>query len=136
CPPVIFEAGGRRQLIVWHPEALSSLDPETGKVYWSEKYPAIKANMTIPTPRKEGDRLFVTSFYGGSMMFRLDPEKPGAKLLWKKRGRSERPEDTVGLHAVMCTPVLKDGYIYGVCSYGELRCLKADTGERVWKDLT
>ena len=35
CPPVIFEAGGRRQLIVWHPESLNSLDPETGKVVWS-----------------------------------------------------------------------------------------------------
>ena len=35
----------------------------------------------------------------------------------------------------MCTPWLEDGYIYGVCSYGQLRCLKADTGERVWEDL-
>ena len=30
-------------------------------------------------------------------------------------------------------PFLEDGYIYGVCSYGQLRCLKADTGERVWE---
>ncbi len=28
---------------------------------------------------------------------------------------------------------MQDGYIYGVCSYGQLRCLKADTGERVWE---
>ena len=35
----------------------------------------------------------------------------------------------------MPTPVFKDGYIYGVDSYGELRCLKADTGERVWTAL-
>jgi outer membrane protein assembly factor BamB len=26
----------------------------------------------------------------------------------------------------------KDGYIYGVCSYGELRCLELDTGKRIW----
>ena len=32
----------------------------------------------------------------------------------------------------MNTPIVKDGYIYGVCSYGELRCLQADTGARVW----
>ena len=31
--------------------------------------------------------------------------------------------------------VFKDGYIYGVCSYGQLRCLKASTGERVWETL-
>ena len=35
CPPVIFTAGGKRQLIVWHPESVNSLDPETGKTYWS-----------------------------------------------------------------------------------------------------
>ena len=33
--PVIYEAGGKRQLILWHPEAANSLNPETGEVYWS-----------------------------------------------------------------------------------------------------
>jgi outer membrane protein assembly factor BamB len=33
----------------------------------------------------------------------------------------------------MSTPFLEDGYIYGVCSYGQLRCMKAETGERVWE---
>jgi outer membrane protein assembly factor BamB len=33
----------------------------------------------------------------------------------------------------MPTPFLEDGHIYGVCSYGQLRCLKAETGERVWE---
>ena len=36
--PVIFESGGVRQLIVWHPEALSSLDPVTGEVYWEQPF--------------------------------------------------------------------------------------------------
>ena len=29
------------------------------------------------------------------------------------------------------TPFLDQGYIYGVCSYGQFRCLKAATGERL-----
>ena len=33
------------------------------------------------------------------------------------------------------TPWLIGDYVYGVDSYGELRCLKADTGERVWESL-
>src|SRR4029077_7565955 len=36
---------------------------------------------------------------------------------------------------VMSTPVFKGDYIYGVCSYGELRCIEASTGKRVWKTL-
>src|SRR5262249_12627882 len=35
-PPTLIEAGGRRQLLIWHSEALNSLDPETGAVYWSQ----------------------------------------------------------------------------------------------------
>jgi outer membrane protein assembly factor BamB len=129
-PPMIYEAGGRRQLIVWHPEALNSLDPETGKTYWTQPFSA-RAGMTIATPRKLGDRLLVSCFYNGSLMMRLDPNRPAATLLWRGRSNSERNTD--GLHAVMCTPWLEGGYIYGVCSYGQLRCLKADTGERVWE---
>ncbi len=132
CPPMIYEAAGRRQLIIWHPESVNSLDPETGKMYWSQPF-GVKAGLTIPTPRKMGDLLFVTSFYNGPMMLRLDPNKPAATVLWRGKSNSERKTD--GLHAIMCTPFLEDGYIYGVCSYGQLRCLNAESGERVWESL-
>jgi outer membrane protein assembly factor BamB len=128
--PMICEAGGKRQLILWHPEAANSLDPETGKVYWTEPFQA-RSGMTIATPRKLGDQLFFTSFYNGALMLRLDAAKPAAASVWRTAKMSEK--DTTHLNAVMCTPFLEDGYIYGVCSYGQLRCLKAETGERVWE---
>lgn len=134
CPPVIVEAGGKRQLIIWHPESVNALDPETGQRYWSQRFP-VKAGLTVPTPRQAGDRLFVTSFYNGSMMLKLDADKPAAALMWKGKGRGEMPNKTDGLHSIMPTPFLRAGFIYGVCSFGELRCLKADTGERVWMTL-
>src|SRR5207245_6968977 len=58
--PMIFEAGSKRQLIVWHPEAANSLDPETGKLYWSETFKA-RSGMSIATPRKLNDLLLFTS---------------------------------------------------------------------------
>jgi outer membrane protein assembly factor BamB len=134
CPPMIYEAGGTRQLIIWHPEAVASLEPETGKVFWSQPF-RVKADITIATPRKLGDLLFVSAFYSGSMMLALDPLQPTAKVLWKRKGASELPGRTDGLHSLMCTPFLKDGYIYGICSYGHLRCLEADTGKRLWESL-
>jgi outer membrane protein assembly factor BamB len=134
CPPVIFEAGGKRQLIIWHPEAVNGLDPETGQVYWTQPF-QVKANLTFPTPRRDGDRLFVTSFYNGSLMLRLDPDRPAASVIWKGKSSSEQPTKTDGLHSIIPTPIFKGDWIYGVCSYGQLRCLKADTGERVWETL-
>jgi outer membrane protein assembly factor BamB len=133
-PPMIYEAGGKRQLIVWLDASVNGLDPETGKPYWSQpyadgkpRYPAV----SIATPRKAGSDLFVTSFYHGGLMLRLADDKPAAKELW--RSKANDIEKSEGLHALMTTPVLKDGYVYGVCGLGELRCLKADTGERVWE---
>lgn len=128
--PVIFEAGGCRQLIVWHPAAVSSLDPETGKVYWEEPFP-VREGLTVATPRRDGDLLFVSAFYDGSLMLKLDREKPRASVVWKRKGRSERQTDA--LHCLINTPVLEGGHIYGICSYGAFRCLKADTGDRVWE---
>jgi outer membrane protein assembly factor BamB len=134
-PPVIVETGGTRQLLVWHPTAVNSLDPATGKVYWSQRFPprgSLKAGMSIAMPRFADDLLLVTAFYNGSLMLKLDPKQPKETVRWQLGGRGETPDKTKALHAVMATPFLKDGYIYGVCSYGELRCLKADTGERLW----
>ena len=37
---------------------------------------------------------------------------------------------------MISTPVLAGDSIYGVDSYGQLRCLDAATGDRVWEDQT
>lgn len=133
CPPMVWEAGGARQLIIWHPESLNSLDPETGKVYWSEPF-MVKAGLTVPTPRKVDDFLFVSSFYNGSMLMRLAKDKPAATQVWRAPTTvSERK--TEGLHSIISTPFIENGYVYGVCSYGQFRCLKLATGERLWETL-
>ena len=36
CPPCLIEAGGVQQLLIWHPEAVASLNPTNGEPYWSE----------------------------------------------------------------------------------------------------
>ena len=134
CPPIIIEAGGTRQLIIWTPEEVASLNPKDGDVYWKEEFP-LKAGLAIPTPihDKERNLLFITSFYNGPIMFDLDPKKPAAKVRWRGTSQSELRTDK--LHAIMCTPQFWEGHIYGVCSYGQLRCLKADDGSRLWETL-
>ncbi len=134
APPMIYEIGGKRQLIVWHPESVNSLDPVTGMLIWTQAYgelKSVKAGMTIPTPRQVGDQLYFTNFYNGSLLLNTHGDKQ-PDIAWRVKGRSELPEDTEGLHCVMSTPFIKGGHIYGVCSYGELRCIDLKTGKRVW----
>ncbi len=129
--PVIYEAGGVRQLIVWHPTAVSSLNPETGETYWTEPW-EVPSAMTVATPVRNGNQLFFTQFYGGSMMLRLATDRPAAERVWQVNGTSEMAAETRALHSLITTPIFEDDYIYGVDSYGELRGLDARTGERLW----
>jgi outer membrane protein assembly factor BamB len=136
CPPMIATFGDKRQVIIWHPEAVTALDPATGKTLWSHDW-HIRANLTIPSPRQVGDRLFLTSFYNGCKMLQIDGKGDTftVKQLYRSNGRGEMPNQTDKLHSIMPTPVIKDDHIYGVCSYGELRCLRLEDGKRVWSDL-
>jgi hypothetical protein len=53
------------------------------------------------------------------------------EVVWRSPKVSEK--DTTALHSIMPTPFIMDGHIYGVCSYGQFRCLDAKTGERIWE---
>jgi outer membrane protein assembly factor BamB len=128
--PIIITAGGTRQLIIWYPGAVASLDPATGKQYWEQPY-KVGASMTVPTPVQQGSLLFLTNFYDGPLMLELDEKKPAARVLWK--GKSDNEIQTDGLHSVIATPVIMGDHIYGLCSYGQFRCLLARTGQRIWE---
>lgn len=67
-------------------------------------------------------------------MLKLRQDELAVDEVWRRRGTSERKTD--GLHAMITTPCLDGDYVYGADSYGELRCLEAATGKRVWEDLT
>jgi outer membrane protein assembly factor BamB len=124
CPPTIIDAGGKRQLIIWHSEAINSLDPETGEKYWSVPL-APDYGMAIAAPRKSGDYLFAGGIGWKGVALKLSPDKPGAEEVW--RGARDK-----GVFPVNSTPILDGDFIYGVDQPGPLRCVKLSTGERLW----
>ncbi len=124
-PPTIIESAGVRQLIVWHPESINSLNPKTGEVYWSVKQET-KNGTSIMAPRALDNQLFIGAWMGKGQLLQLDTMKPGAKTIWKGNRDSS-------VYPVNGTPFLEDGHIYGVCSNGELRCVDMKDGERKWE---
>ena len=132
-PPVIFAFGEKRQLIIWHSKALLGLNPDTGERLWRVPFEA-KAALTAPMARKvDDDKVFVTSFYNGSMLVQVKPD--GAEVVWRSKAKGEMPSQTTDLSSIMPTPVVAGEFIFGVCSYGQLRAIKAATGERVWETM-
>ena len=122
CPPTMIQAGGTKQLLIWHSESLNSLNPETGQLYWSFKMkPAYE--MSVIAPIKHGDYLLSTALQGTSLLLKLDREKPAATEVWRNKG----------IHPDHNPPLIVDGHIYGVDVNGHLRCIELETGKRIWE---
>ncbi len=132
--PILIEQAGRRVLVCWTGENLVGLDPLEGTVYWKVPFKAAKMIINVPTPVVEANRIFLTAFYDGAMMVRFAADELTAEQLWRRRGLSEKQTDA--LHSMIVTPIFDGDHLYGVDSYGELRCLDAATGDRIWEDQT
>lgn len=132
--PIVIEQAGQRVVVCWTGDSVAGLAPQDGKLLW--RLPIAPKRMVInaATPVVEDERMFLTSFYDGSMMVRIPRGESAAQLLWARAGSDEQHTDA--LHSIISTPLMKGGYVYGVDSYGELRCLDAGSGERKWENLT
>ena len=86
--PIIINAGGTRQLILFHPEGFSALDPATGKVFWEIEH-RVQMGIVVATPVHSGRYLFFTSQHGGARMLALDEHKPAAAILWSGPGEQD-----------------------------------------------
>lgn len=132
--PIVIEQAGKRVLVVYTGENVVGLDPRNGKVYWKQPFPPTQMVIGIATPVLHRDLLFMSNFFDGSLLLRLAQNEPAVTKVWQRVGKSEKETDA--LHSIISTPYLDGDHIYGVDSYGELRCLKIDTGDRVWESLT
>lgn len=123
--PIVITAGGARQLIVWSNNALTSLDPANGHIYWRELM-STSGNDSAATPVVQGNQLLVSG-----LMMELSSNTPAATFRW--------PENRVPTKRVLSntsTPVLQGDYIYTAKSSGELVCLEAATGKQIWSTNT
>ena len=132
--PIIIEQAGKEVLVCWTGDHLAGLNPATGDVYWTVPCNRRKSVINISMPVYFPPYIFLSSFYDGSMLIKLGKDELKAELIWERKGESERKTDA--LHCIISTPFIKDKYVYGIDSYGELRCLDMMTGDRIWTDST
>ena len=125
CPPALVEHNGVKQLLIWDPENVSSLNPDDGKLYWQQP---VKPDygMSVAPPILQKDLLFVSG-EGVSTMFRLGASPDKVQVLW--RGS---PKTSLGLSNTAA--VFDGGYLYGAdYQSGALVCADAATGKRMWQ---
>jgi outer membrane protein assembly factor BamB len=128
CPPSIIRAGGTRQLIVFHPQAVESLNPEDGSKYWQVPIKP-SYDMSIARPVVEGNLMFASAIHNEAVLIELDSQQPAAKELW-------RGEPKGAVHSSNSTPLFVDGVIYGTdCNEGALIAVDSKDGSRLWKSF-
>ncbi len=124
-PPTIINAGGTRQLILAHPEGVSSVNPETGKEYWTEPYEASNGSI-IMSPLHHENLLYVGGYSNKNILIELDPKKAEAKTVWRDQPR-------MAISPVNVQPFLIDETIIGLDQNGLMYGIDLPTGERLWE---
>jgi outer membrane protein assembly factor BamB len=121
--PVLVNAGGKKQLVVWTQRFVTALDLETGQSYWQERYTG-GSRYAVPTPVFDAERhlLFVNG-----MMFQLAADRPAASLLWPDRTAPARQ-----LVSETSSAYLKAGHLFTCNVSGELVCVEAQSGRLIW----
>ena len=120
--PIIIQAGGVRQLIVWTLQSVTSLEPLTGKPFWRERY-ACGSSDVVATPVVDGDRLLI-----GGFLLKLDQRQPSTSALW--------PQATAPAKRILSstsTPLLHENLVFSAGRSGKLVCLDAATGNQIWE---
>ena len=132
--PLLVKQGDQDVCVCWTGDSVSGLDPATGKLLWREAWKPRNMPIGVATPIVDQGRVFFTSFYDGSLLLKLSSKPSEVEKVWQRVGKSETATDA--LQSIISTPLFLGDHIYGVDSYGELRCLDAKNGDRVWENLT
>ena len=124
--PTVLKLFNTEHLIIGIKGKIVGLDPLTGKTKWEKKWKIFLNNAQITQPLLlSNDCILLAAGYGRGAecwKFSQDRDKYEIKTLWTSKN----------LKAKFSTPVLHEGYIYGL-SENLLVCLKAESGNLQWR---
>lgn len=129
--PILADILGVHQAIFFTQKGLVGVTPKDGKVLWRADFP-FKVS-TAASPVVYENIVYCSAGYGvGAGAFKLSKNGSGlqAEQIWRR-------ENECFNH--WSTPVVKDGYLYGMFSFkeygaGPLACVDIRTGKDMWKE--
>ena len=122
--PLPATLNGVPQILVQTRQLLAGVDAESGKVLWSQPVKADQG-MNILTPTVMGNRVFTSSYGGGSVLFEISQanssEPATVKEVWKTKPQ-----------AYMSSPIVIGNQIYLHLRNQRFTCLDIETGKERW----
>jgi outer membrane protein assembly factor BamB len=126
CTPLPIEVGKATQVIVPGAGQVQSLDPATGRVIWSAKYP--NGYSVVPRPVYGQGMVFFSSGFDQPMLLAIKVDGKGdvtdTHIAWRlQKGAPLDP-----------SPLLVDEELYTVSDQGVASCIDAKTGKPYWQE--
>jgi outer membrane protein assembly factor BamB len=120
--PVMVDLLGVPQLVVQTRDRLVGVDPKTGGEFWSQAVEAFRG-MNIVTPTVIGNRIFTSSYGGGSYLFEVSRTGDAWSVtqVWRNK-----------VQGYMSSPVVIDGHVYLHLRNQRFACLELATGTEKW----
>lgn len=127
CPPTMAAGVKTPQLLIWLPDAVYGLAPQSGETLWS--VPLVPDfGMSITAPAFENKTAFFAGVRNVSMLIELADDASAPKELWRGDGST-----SVGCaHA---GPIIAQNTIFGCDDKGWIRAVDRATGDRLWESL-
>ena len=121
--PMIATLCGYRQAVVQTRSRLTGVDLATGTELWSINVEAFRG-MNILTPTVIGDRIFTSSYGGGSFLYEVSGDTSnGFKVtqVWRNK-----------VQGYMSSPVVVDGHLYLHLRNQRFACIDLISGKESW----
>jgi len=117
---------GVKQVVDLTAKNLQGINPESGKILWQFPVATEFRFYNSATPVIDGENVIITGQGQGTRAVRIQKQgdQYGVKELWKNGE----------LGTKWNTPVLKDGFLYGLSDGRKLYCMNANTGQTAWID--
>jgi len=124
CTPTIIHPPTGKQIVLWTPQNVHGLDPDTGKPLWKAPY-KVTYGVSIAPPIYRDGIVFVTGYWEGSKAIRLGPKATDAEVIWTNEKQ---------LRGIMAQPLYRDGHVYTFDRDLGLTCFELKSGEKLWDD--
>jgi outer membrane protein assembly factor BamB len=124
--PVLMTVDGTKQIVQQTEKNLVGVALADGKILWQIAAPPQGRFYNSATPIVDGQTVIYTGQGQGTKAVKIEKQNTGfaAKELWSN----------TELGTGFDTPVLKDGFLYGLSDRGSFFCLNAQTGQTAWTD--
>lgn len=124
--PALLEVAGSRQIATPTENSIVGIDITDGKLLWQIPCVPQRMSYNAATPIIDGATMFYNQAGEGIKAVTIEKDSGGfaVRELWTN------PDLSLQFN----TPVLKDGFLYGVSNRGNIFCINAKTGETAWKD--